>query len=1403
MGHLTGVGDDRPRIGPQAVGDARRDGDVGTGVVRDAGERRRDRLTGPTNVPTRATAEGDTLDEEATIQCVADQHVVQRGADDRIGSDQRIRDERPQRGRRRRTEGDRLGEATVHRADGGRVGAAAVLPGNGRRLRSARPGIVGQERLVGQHGVGRDAIGDTQHDGHRDGSVAGGIEGRRGRELVEAPHQVAGRTGDRGRFGRRHSVGVVADKIVIVQAQPTGQGIGHQQVVGRQAALVGDGERVGHQVVGPHGAGHTVQAGDEDVVEIGHIVVPRIHPYPAGGKGRVGHIEDLLPIHEHLQTAALGADLDVIPAVRLIRHAIAGQRRGRIVDHPLQAPVTVLPVPYKAVVGGRAARLGAEDKADRIVTRRADHSRVTVIAPIVLPDKQTPVRTVPGVLIDPIHDAPAGQLFIPTTGVAIVEIIPHQQSLTPSRGDIRLADVHDRLQHIHRRRVRIDVRLAIVSVGHPQVVEQTETILVGGDGLDHGGDDPGDLHRAGKVAQGPHHRAAGVRTGRHGRGIGENGHTGRVVGIIGDRQRRGHVPQADRQRVCDGQLLVDRVPIRKESREREDRQTANRAGLNAGIFVELLQQRGIGRIGHERRRTTGSAGGGDRDDVPVVAGVGKHRTNLGAPDTAGGRDGRRKHPGDRVPNDDGRRTIGADRGGHVPIVGTGHVGDHDVLGDTIPHVGHHDGPGDRLAHVHRLSARGLRKTQVGGAHRQRVGILLRPGAGCRTDGMVVEAYRRRHRLRRPHRAGAGRSGVPHVDGQQELVGRVARSRPAGDLVPLEARGRQVRGHDLRGGQPDSVPTVQVTGRQRDGHHRGIGCRPVIAQAQGHVPRAGLEGRRFDGHPQIGVALQLRRVYGHDLTGTSVITTEREPGAVDRTGRAGTERRVHRAGDQEDQGVRLGINVADGPRNRPLQQVDGRREIQRSGDEVERIRPGIGQHHVVRHVGAPGVPVVRLEPPGDRLTGRGVDRLAPTAAAGGRGGAALFEHHHIRLEGAQRAGVFHVPQMIAARPKGGCLGKGLRGIGRIAGRVDRHVDPDDVQRRQRVEPGVDLGGGIGGLPDQEQIRPRRDRGGREAGRRGDGRVLIILDRHRDRHPRHGQEIAQRLGDVQGVQRHVGRGVLGRKDHVPHIAHRQIGRFAVVRQQIRVGRLERDLGLPLLAGQPQTLQPGGDGDVQRVTADNVGRHRDGPLFIGADLVHQEGDHIIGDRQRAAERDARPIGCVTVHRQADHIVFHHHVGGRQIAVVGNEELPQHLFFPHRVPDGRGKEQQIGGVVDVVQAGRVAIGRITPTLEGDPGPPDGGAATADVNVEFHRAIARRIVRRREGEGDDPPPPADVGIRRHGDGGDGGQVPGGGKVPGREDLGRGCRECHDQVVGQPAELIVAHSDDRPVGPAAIQDTRG
>ena len=238
-------------------------------------------------------------------------------------------------------------------ADSSGVGTAAIVPINAKRLAARRPVTVCQPGLVGQDDVGGDALRDSQHDGQGQRSMIHWAKGRGRGQLVDAPDQIASSARDRNGPSSHRRRGVVALHCIGEQTRPAGDGIGDDQVVTGQLGLVGDGDGVGHVVTRSNGAGHIAQAGDEDIIKERIVVIVRVEPNSAGGEGRIRFVKDQFAVHKDAQPATLSTDLDVIPAVGIIRYAIAGKNCCRITDHPLQPPIAGLQVPDEAVVRGR------------------------------------------------------------------------------------------------------------------------------------------------------------------------------------------------------------------------------------------------------------------------------------------------------------------------------------------------------------------------------------------------------------------------------------------------------------------------------------------------------------------------------------------------------------------------------------------------------------------------------------------------------------------------------------------------------------------------------------------------------------------------------------------------------------------------------------------------------------------------------------------------------------------------------------------------------------------------------------------------------------------------------------------------------------------------------------------
>ena len=320
VAHLRSVGDHVSRVGVACrrgplVRNARRHGNVDLCIVRDAGECARHQSSGPGCRAARSAAKSDVFDEEAAIEGVRHHHIVQRRADGRCRDDERVRHQRPQRCRGRRSKLHGFGNAAVHGADRRGMAAAAVVAFDPYRA-VAFLSVVTQERLIGKGDVGRDAVVHAQHHGQRYARVVEGGEGHGGIEVIHAPGEHAGRADGRGidDVGRRIAAGESGRD----EAHPGGDHVGDDQVVAGELRLIGDRERIRHQVVCADVAGHIVHTGDEHVVEIDGVLIVRIQADPPGGELAVGAVENQRAVDIDPETVAGSLNFDVIPAIGLI-----------------------------------------------------------------------------------------------------------------------------------------------------------------------------------------------------------------------------------------------------------------------------------------------------------------------------------------------------------------------------------------------------------------------------------------------------------------------------------------------------------------------------------------------------------------------------------------------------------------------------------------------------------------------------------------------------------------------------------------------------------------------------------------------------------------------------------------------------------------------------------------------------------------------------------------------------------------------------------------------------------------------------------------------------------------------------------------------------------------------------
>ncbi len=668
--------------------------------------------------------------------------------------------------------------------------------------------------------------------------------------------------------------------------------------------------------------------------------------------------------------------------------------------------------------------------------------------------------------------------------------------------------------------------------------------------------------------------------------------------------------------------------------------------------------------------------------------------------------------------------------------------------------------------------------------------------------IVVVGQRGRHRTAIVHRTRAARRAVSDPQRQRELVIGIRRH-AAGDRVPQELRrvGNGI-GSRRRQAGADRL-AVNKAGRQLDGERVGIGRRAEVAHRHRNIAFAQRHGGRREDHLQVGPAVHVGRVNRHQAGSAPAGAAERQLGRVGRQSRAGHV--AQRAGDVKIHLV-IDLDIADRPAQRIASHNHGRIGC-RVRDEAEIGRPGIRKHYVVRHVSAIHRLVAHAQPPGHNVARQRVNRLVIVA----RRAFALLEHAHARLGRLQCDRVFGIAQLFAARPKRHSRRKGLGRVGRHTQSANRHGNDDHRQRVERVENAARR---QGRSPAQHRLgRGGHDDLGRKGRRRGDDIAVPVHDAQRERLCIVRHQLAQRLGDVELIERHIGRSILGSEDNVPQVAHGQVGRLTVVRQQIGIRRIELDDTLKLFAGGAETIEPGRDGDHERRALKHARCHSHFALLARRNLGNRKHRRSgCGDRRRPAERDdARAaVGRIARDGDAAQRIRDHDVGRGQIAVVGDKKLPKHILLANGVLDGRGKERQVGHAVDVIARGSPPIGDGAQALERETGSPVCRVLAVHVHVKLDRPIAGDVGCCGQRKRDDAPPAAYRGVGENGDRTDGRQRAGEGKVACREDFGDRRSIGDDDVIGQGGEQRVTicrlfhtiHVDRHPVGAAAIQDSR-
>ncbi len=877
MRHRGRVGDEVSGIrigigrGP-LVRDAGRNGDESLRVVRDGGEGSRQRLPAPARRRARTARRRDALDAQTAIDRVRNDHIVHRRPDRSTRHDEGIGYQRAECRRRRRREVHHLGDASVNRAQCGGMAAAAVAPRDRRRLRMARPGIVGQLHPAGKEDVRRDARRYPQHDGHHQRTrIAAWGEA----EPIDVPHQfilVA-----RCRLGGYDGGSVIAGDGGGHEAQAVGDGVGYDQIVGRHTGLRvgpaagnGDGEGVGYQIIGTDDAAHLIHARYQRIVEghIRHLIGVETDSTARIEIGIVG-FQHQFAVDEGLQVIAHGPHLDVIPFARHVGHieALGQHGIGRAIallePHPwrIVAPLEAIPVViiYVAEVEAEIAfpiLRHTHHRAEAIVAPTALSSQCSNKARRIL-EEHGGLRRGGGIA----DDRPGGgRQERPAVGHAIIEVLVEQGGIAPRRGYVALADVQQRGHDPHLRRVGVEIGLAVIHVAHLQVINLLRAAVVALHIADHGGQHTTDAHRAGEIAQRPDD-VPRSQVGRSGTGcrVRRRRAAAVAVAVDGHRERRGNITQPVRQGVGEHGRGVEVVVVGEGDIEGEDGQTADRPRLHLRILLEAGQQRGVGHIINLIVGTAAIAAGRCRYDIGIVPRRAVDGAHLRRPRPA-------CRNGSRMPD---YRVAAHRRHGPIRAVGrlqstvrvARHVGNDDVVGGSRSRVGNPNRPGYALTDIGRLRVRQFGDDEIGAddVERRRRCRDIRPGQTAVRHIVIVL----HNGDIRPagQRTGARRCIVAGAEGDRRPAG--GEHHPGIDhRLPQIGRPRRRRAHIDR-------LAVHVSGGQRVGEDHAVSRWAGVLQRYGDQPAATVEGesrhiRRNEWIAEDGARAQHDRIALHEV-----------------------------------------------------------------------------------------------------------------------------------------------------------------------------------------------------------------------------------------------------------------------------------------------------------------------------------------------------------------------------------------------------------------------------------------------------------------------------------------------------------------------------------------------------------
>ena len=519
----------------------------------------------------------------------------QRSRDGRAGHRDRVDDDLADGGGEGRNGLAQTGR--IDRLHGGRVRAAAVAPFHTHRP-VTRLRIVAQRGLVGEQAGGRDGGRDAQDDGQRDGGVIVRDEGVDGRQLVDTPDQIARGARNRRRLGRHTARAIAAGKGIAVEAGPSRDGVGDDQVVAYRLPLVGNGQRVGDQIAGADRAAGFIQPRHQRVVEVGAALATGKEADRARGPdGRcVGDVKRRRTVDIDAEAAAGHTHFDMVPAIEVVVAAggAADRRRAAIdtLDHIAARGAGGIAIPAEPIVLRCALCVENHAQIAAVAVAGIEHRRETVLAPggrAGLGKRCAGRAHVIGV----VDDAPGAAAGTPAGGIPVIEVVFEEGCRTRRGRHVCLADVEERLRHGHGRGGIKRIGLAVVDIAQLCRVRQHVALECRGDEILHDrGDDGRHRHLPGKVAKVPEDVAAGIGGGRAGRRQGLA--AGRAIDIFDQEERTGHVAKTGRQGV--GQLCrrVRQIAVEVGMDGKGD-QVADRGHGRRRDFVKTVVRRGIGR----------------------------------------------------------------------------------------------------------------------------------------------------------------------------------------------------------------------------------------------------------------------------------------------------------------------------------------------------------------------------------------------------------------------------------------------------------------------------------------------------------------------------------------------------------------------------------------------------------------------------------------------------------------------------------------------------------------------------------------------------------------------------------------------------------------------------------------